>query len=75
MDYEIKIKVRKCTITNNQEAIRQMQNDLYKIAQVYFECIGEHEGFLTGNGHHMAQELCQKTEEIWVSRQPKMQVN
>ena len=69
MDYNAEIKVDKKNIDSNEEAIRQMQNDIYKVAQIYFECVGEHEGYLSGNGHHMAQELCQKAKEIWLSRQ------
>ena len=61
--------VDKRTIDSNEEAIRQLQNDIYKVAQIYFECVGEHEGYLIGNGHHMAQELCEKAKEIWISRQ------
>ena len=40
-------------------------NEIYKVSCLFYETIGEHGELLRGNGHHMAQELASKAEEIW----------
>jgi hypothetical protein len=55
---------------DSDEAKRQLMNYLYKVSDAYYEYIAER-GLLSdgkklhGNGHHCAQSICAKAEEIW----------
>ena len=47
-----------------------MINQVYNVGCLFFESIGEGKQILRGNGHHMAQELASKAEEIWNEHLP-----
>jgi hypothetical protein len=65
----IEIKINVDSITSNEEAIRQLQQAVYKASQPFYELVGEHSGLISGNGHHRAQELSEIAKEIWVKHQ------
>jgi len=68
--YKVEIFIPK-NIKNEENLKIILVNEIYKIACIFYETIGEQgEGgqntkFLYGNGHHMAQDLAKKAEEIW----------
>lgn len=50
----------------NESYIKQdISNKIYQVGSYFFEKIGEQKGYLRGNGHHMAQELCVEALDIW----------
>lgn len=65
---EIKITIKKQCFTDEEFAKGEMQNAIYQIAAIYFEQIGEHSGFLYGNGHHAAQAIAKHAKEDWERR-------
>ena len=49
---------------------RVMINEVYNVGCLFFESIGEGKQILMGNGHHMAQDLASKAEDIWNEHLP-----
>ena len=45
-------------------------NEVYNVGCLFFESIGEGKQILVGNGHHMAQDLASKAEDIWNEHLP-----
>lgn len=48
-----------------------MINEVYNVGCLFFEFIGEGKQILMGNGHHMAQDLASKAEDIWNEHLPR----
>lgn len=63
--YERIITVPKEVDTNPEYARQCLANDIYSVACLFYETIGEGHNILRGNGHHMAQDLAKAAEEIW----------
>lgn len=61
--YEITVSVPKDS--TQEDARLFLINEIYKVSCLFYETIGEHGELLSGNGHHMAQELAAKAEDIW----------
>ncbi len=73
--YDVNLRFPK-SMKDDDEAIHQLSNNVYQASILFFETIGEHGGdnnnkLLIGNGHHMAQSLGIKAQDIWKSHSIK----
>ena len=67
----IEINIKEQSFKDEEFALNELQNHIYRISAVYFEQIGEHQGFLIGNGHHAAQNVSKFAKEEWEKRTKK----
>jgi len=70
---DLNIIVPERTEMTSAQAERNLGNAIYEVAVYFYENVGE-AGKLTdnkrlsGNGHHMAQNIAEKARELWGER-------